>query len=132
MDSDTPPPIYTDDDPSNLEAEPFLHDHHHDRPPTAAALPTFKLPHGRWSRRLQVTSPPRILLILTLIMFILVVSGMMIMMPVFRIIEDAVCRAHYATPPGETVDERLCKVDEVQSRLEYLGGWAALVKRDRS
>ena len=60
-------------------------------------------------------------------MFTLVVSGMMIMMPVFRIIEDAVCRAHYATPPGETVDERLCKVDEVKSRLAYLGGWAALV-----
>ena len=52
---------------------------------------------------------------------------MLIMMPIFRLVEDTVCHRYYKKDPSEKIDERLCKVDGVQSELAYLGGWAALL-----
>lgn len=84
---------------------------------------------GRWAfaAHIQAQKPKTIVLLLALLMFSIVTSGMLIMMPIFRLVEDTVCHRYYKKDPSEKIDERLCKVDGVQSELAYLGGWAALL-----
>ena len=49
--------------------------------------------------------------------------------PTVRIIEDIYCKAYYKAndiskfSSGGTIDESLCKIDEVQEELEFLKGW---------
>jgi hypothetical protein len=47
------------------------------------------------------------------------------LLPLGRLIEDAVCRKYYDSP--DPVDEKLCKVDEVQTELAWLGGLYVVV-----
>ncbi|KAK1834018.1 major facilitator superfamily domain-containing protein [Podospora conica] len=113
---------------ADVETQPFLQRDDGDveepsRPFTGAKRP------GRWhcAAPLQAKKPKTIVLLLALLMFTIVTSGMLIMMPLFRLVEDTVCHRYYKKDPSEKIDERLCKVDGVQSELAYLGGWAALI-----
>lgn len=76
---------------------------------------------ARWSSsRYQVSSPKAIIGLVSLIIFFLTLSGTMALIPLGRLIEDAVCRKYYGS--SDPVDEKLCKVDDVQTELAWLGG----------
>ena len=51
-------------------------------------------------------------------------SGGLSAAPVTRILEDNLCRQYYdgIRQAGSPIDEKLCKVDEIQSKLAYLNG----------
>ncbi|OIW28726.1 MFS general substrate transporter [Coniochaeta ligniaria NRRL 30616] len=72
------------------------------------------------SSRYQVSSPNAVVGLLSLIIFFMALSGTMGLIPLGRLIEDAVCRKYYGS--SDPVDEKLCKVDEVQTELAWLGG----------
>ena len=77
--------------------------------------------------RFQVRRPRAIVLTTALLKFILTCSGSMILLPIFRLLEDAFCHEFYGDDSPGMIDERKCKVDEVQRRLAYLGGWVAMM-----
>jgi hypothetical protein len=60
-------------------------------------------------------------------MFTITTSGMLVLIPIFRLMEDAVCHLYYEKGMPEPIEERLCKVDGVQKRLAYLGGLSAMI-----
>lgn len=108
-----------------IEAEPLLGPGEQDDPDVPLTQPTTA-----WSRiaaRFQARNPSTIVLLLTILMFAITTSGMMFMIPIFRIVEDAFCHVYYEKDPSEPIDERLCKVDAVQGRLAFLGGVGAMV-----
>lgn len=89
----------------------------HDGPDSP--IPQLPTPTAtRWPRR-------RIILLASLTKCLVVFSGMLMLIPLYRLIEDALCRAHFDTTLP--VDEMECKVDAVQSRLAYLLGWMTLL-----
>ncbi|KAK5662626.1 hypothetical protein OQA88_8540 [Cercophora sp. LCS_1] len=110
-----------------FESQPLLADD--ERDPEDIASPRDGGPRRNWAFavRLQPRSPKTIVLLLAVLIFVVATSGMMIMVPIFRLVEDAACHDYYKKDPSEKIDERLCKVDEVQSRIAYLGGWAAML-----
>ena len=57
----------------------------------------------------------------------IVLTGLMIMMPMYRLIEDTLCHAHFKDDSPDIIDEMKCKTDEVQSDLAYMLGWFGLV-----
>ncbi|MBE3046132.1 hypothetical protein IMZ48_27060 [Candidatus Bathyarchaeota archaeon] len=82
---------------------------------------------GAKKRQWGVSSPRGILMLATGIKFAVVLSGMMVMLPFFRVLEDAFCHRHFGdTSPG-FIEEKKCKVPEVQQDLAYLMGWLMLV-----
>jgi hypothetical protein len=106
---------YQDDVDYVPEVAPFLgeqtdiEDHHVDSPS-----------HERQLRAAKAT-----LGLLGFVVFCLSLSGTMVLIPLGRLIEDVICRQHYGT--SGTIDESQCKVDEVQARLAWLGGWTAAI-----
>lgn len=73
--------------------------------------------------RFQARNPSTIIWLLSAAMFVFTASGMMVMVPMFRLMEDAICRAYFKVPPGAgPIDEAQCKGDQVQSELAWLGG----------
>ena len=79
------------------------------------------VPSPRWSiAKYQVSSPNAVVGLVSLIIFCMALSGTMSLIPLGRLIEDAICRRYYRS--SEPVDEKLCKVDEVQTELAWLGG----------
>lgn len=80
----------------------------------------------RW-RRWRVESPRGVLVLATTIKFAVTLSGMMVILPFFRLLEDAFCHRHFGdTSPG-FIEEKECKVPEVQKDLVFLMGWLMLV-----
>ncbi|CRK38563.1 hypothetical protein BN1723_015352, partial [Verticillium longisporum] len=77
--------------------------------------------------RFRPDTPFAIVLLLATIKGILVGSGVLLMTPMVRLMEDAICHVHYHKDISEPIDEKDCKVDDVQSQLAYLGGIGALV-----
>ncbi|KAB5555062.1 major facilitator superfamily domain-containing protein [Coniochaeta sp. 2T2.1] len=76
---------------------------------------------ARWSSsRYQVSSPKAIVALVSIIIFALALSGTMGLIPMGRLIEDSICRKYYGT--ADPVEEKLCKVDAVQTELAWLGG----------
>lgn len=82
---------------------------------------------ARSASRWQITSPHKIVMLVTLIKFSTVASGMMLLVPLYRLIEDMLCHVHYNDPSGDIIDEMKCKVQEVQSRLAFMLGWFGLL-----
>ncbi|ODA79841.1 hypothetical protein RJ55_05438 [Drechmeria coniospora] len=74
----------------------------------------------------QARSGSTIVLLAATVKFCITASGMLMLIPLYRLIEDAVCHAYYDDSSPELMDERRCKGDEVQSRLAYLLGWLGL------
>ncbi|CRK18772.1 MFS efflux pump atnC like protein [Verticillium longisporum] len=77
--------------------------------------------------RFRPDTPFAIVLLLATIKGILVASGVLLMTPMVRLMEDAICHVHYHKDISEPIDEKECKVDDVQSQLAYLGGIGALM-----
>ncbi|KAM0328646.1 hypothetical protein ACHAQA_005058 [Verticillium albo-atrum] len=93
---------------------------------------------SRWTRwqalyaklhlhRFQPETPFAIVVLIACIKGALIASGILIMMPMFRLMEDAICHLHYEKDLAEPIDEKECKVDDVQSKLAYLGGIGAVI-----
>jgi MFS transporter, PCFT/HCP family, solute carrier family 46 (folate transporter), member 1 len=115
-------------DTNDPETQPFLQREECDGDEPSRPFAGAKRPgRGLLAAHLQAQKPKTIVLLLALLIFIIVTSGMLMIMPVFRLVEDTVCHRYYKKDPSEKIDERLCKVDGVQSELAYLGGWAALL-----
>ncbi|KAK0609971.1 major facilitator superfamily domain-containing protein [Bombardia bombarda] len=117
-------PTLNDDDAENeflLDgANPKKHHHHH------RFAAGGSRGHGFLSR-FQARRPATIIALLAIVLFAVITSAMMIMIPMFRLMEDALCHVYYHKDPSEHIDERECKVDSVQSELAFLGGWGALI-----
>ncbi|KAH7029234.1 major facilitator superfamily transporter [Microdochium trichocladiopsis] len=68
--------------------------------------------------------PSTIILILAANIFFAASSGALQQMAATRIFEDVFCRQYYADKTefqlGDPIDERMCKEDEIQSRLAFL------------
>ncbi|KAF4981001.1 hypothetical protein FZEAL_3116 [Fusarium zealandicum] len=83
-------------------------------------IPSYRF--SRWG----VHSPRRIVILVAVIKFSIVLSGMFLLLPSARLLEDLFCHVHYQDTSAEFIDEMKCKVDEVQSNLGYLYGWHGL------
>jgi hypothetical protein len=118
------------DDHESSETQPFLAEDEREREDAGAddGPPDAKQPrHLGLASRFQARNPKTIVLLLAILLFTVTTSGMLIIVPIFRLIEDAACHSYYHKDRSEKIDERLCKVDEVQGLLAYLGGWAAML-----
>ncbi|KAH7152136.1 major facilitator superfamily domain-containing protein [Dactylonectria estremocensis] len=78
---------------------------------------------NRWGIR----SPRRIVLLLAFVKFLIVLSGMLLLVPYARLLEDLFCHAYYNDPSSDIIEEMKCKVDEIQSRMVFFFGWSGLV-----
>ncbi|KAF1735228.1 hypothetical protein CRV24_004150 [Beauveria bassiana] len=78
---------------------------------------------ARW----QVRSPRHIILLVSFAKFCIVCSGLMLMVPMFRLIEDAICHGVLDDASPGLLDEMTCKDDDVQARLATFMGWSGLV-----
>lgn len=79
---------------------------------------------------LQAKSTRSICFLIALFSFLLSMGGAIANVPTTRLIEDHICRSYYdgqGGPPKE-IDETMCKVDEVQSRLVFLNGWLSMIE----
>lgn len=85
--------------------------------------------HGRrgFFARFQARKRKTVVVLLAVLMFSIATSGMLILIPIFRLLEDAVCHLHYEKPRSEPIEEQLCKVDGVQQELAFLGGIGAML-----
>lgn len=68
----------------------------------------------------QAQSPRAVLVVITFMLFAMVLSAVVLIIPLARLIEDDLCRRYYNT--HEPIEEERCKVDEIQARLAWLGG----------
>ncbi|KAM3447079.1 hypothetical protein MY3296_009074 [Beauveria thailandica] len=75
----------------------------------------------------QVRSPRHIVLLVSFAKFCLVCSGLMLMVPMFRLVEDAICHGVLDDASPGLLDEMKCKDDGVQARLATFMGWSGLV-----
>ncbi|KAK3934710.1 major facilitator superfamily domain-containing protein [Diplogelasinospora grovesii] len=124
-----------DSEPWHPERAPLLGDSFQDDDPRdfpaadGAELEDIdvKQPRHTSAVRFQARSPGTIITLLSVLLFLIATSGMMIMLPVFRLLEDALCHQFYQLPPDTSIPEKECKVEEVQTQLAYLGGWAAVM-----
>ncbi len=134
------PHVHDRDDRDDLnEAEPLLTVEERDSAEIEIAESPDSEPdrrHDRRSRkharrgfaaRFQAQRRSTVVVLLAVLMFGLTTSGMLILIPMFRLVEDAVCHLHYGKPLSEPIEERLCKIDEVQKELAYLGGLSAMI-----
>ncbi|KAF4466490.1 mfs transporter [Fusarium albosuccineum] len=83
-------------------------------------VPSYRF--SRWG----VHSPRRIIILVAVIKFTVVMSGMLLLLPSARLLEDLFCHLHYKDDSSDIIDEMKCKVDEVQANLGYLAGWNGL------
>ncbi|KAI9149369.1 MFS efflux pump atnC [Paramyrothecium foliicola] len=77
--------------------------------------------------RWQARSPRTIIFLLALIKFSVVCNGMLLLLPVYRLIEDSLCHVYYEDDSLDIIPEMKCKVDAVQSQLTFLMGWLGLL-----
>ncbi|OHF01733.1 major facilitator superfamily transporter [Colletotrichum orchidophilum] len=75
----------------------------------------------------RARSPRTIIILLALLKFAITIQAMLLMLPMMRLVEDGICHKHFKLGPAETIPEMKCKVDEVQKRLAWLGGWQSLI-----
>lgn len=115
-------------EPYDQEDAPFLDDPERsdESIPPASSKPS-PIRTLQNARRWQVKTPSSIILVASLSKFVIVTGGLMMMMPLFRLIEDAICHVHYEDDSMDIIDEMKCKVDEVQSPLAFMLGWFGLL-----
>ncbi|EEY17274.1 conserved hypothetical protein [Verticillium alfalfae VaMs.102] len=73
------------------------------------------------------TTPFTIVVLLACLKATLFSSGILFLTPLFRLVEDAICHVHYQKDLSEPIEEKECKVDEIQSQLAYLLGTGAVI-----
>lgn len=84
------------------------------RPASIASFPSIEIP--------KVQNPNTAVAIMCALIFVASGSGGFFNIPMTRIFEDRFCQEYYSSIilNKEDIDEELCKVDVVQSRLAYL------------
>lgn len=115
-------PFLNDDEREEADAgvEPELAPHEQPDEPLPSR-PRIKA--ARW----QAKTPGTIVFLAAVLKFCITSSGMLLLIPIYRLIEDALCHVHYEDDSYDIIDEMKCKVDEVQSRLASLIGWCGLL-----
>lgn len=67
-----------------------------------------------------------------LLFFLSELSELILVSPRIRLLEASICRSHYLAhgnpsgiinPDDGSIDESLCKLPEIQTRLAYIRGW---------
>ena len=106
------------------EREAFLGDDYARSEESLPASPTRKRILGK---KYQLSNPKAIVALLTFLKFAVVMSGMIIMMPVYRLIEDVFCHRHYEDDSPGLIEEMKCKTDDIQSELAFFIGWSGLL-----
>jgi PCFT/HCP family folate transporter-like MFS transporter 1/3 len=77
----------------------------------------------------QVQRPQTIVLLLSLIILVLATASNLMIVPTTRILEDIICHHHYEVQgQGDVIDEKLCKIDAVQSQLAYVNGLISMME----
>lgn len=89
----------------------------------AWASHTFSARRRRW----RVSSPRGVLVLASVVKFGVMVCGTMSMLPFFRVLEDVFCHRHFEDSSPGFIEEKKCKVSEVQQSLAYFMGWLMLV-----
>lgn len=118
----------TTDEDERIEAEPLLAAGEPEIPADSDdEAGTRPPPRRSITSRFQAQRPSTIVVLLAILMFTLATSGLMILVPMFRLLEDAICHAYYEKDRAEPIEERLCKVGGVQKELAFFGGWAAMI-----
>lgn len=111
-------------DQASPEDAPFLDHPDEPIPESSSPEPASRLrSHRPW----QTSKPKTVIVLLSLVKFFIVLSGMLMMMPMYRLLEDAFCHAHFGDDSPGLMDEMKCKVEEVQSGLAFLMGWMGLL-----
>ncbi|KJR81573.1 uncharacterized protein SPSK_00715 [Sporothrix schenckii 1099-18] len=112
----------------------------------AASNPRRRVAGAAWY---QAQRPGSVIALVAVLLFFLVFAATLALVPMLRLVEDAICRRHYGLNYGDDggsnstvsvnthkqflendftrtatngTDERLCKVDAVQAELAWLGG----------
>ncbi|KAF7552268.1 hypothetical protein G7Z17_g4443 [Cylindrodendrum hubeiense] len=67
----------------------------------------------------------RVLVLLGFTMFCMALCGSMVLVPLSRLAENVICHQYYDTT--EPIEEKHCKVDEIQTKLAWLGACAAML-----
>lgn len=123
-------------DPDRIEAEPLLAAEERDSIDICESPAGPDQSHESHTRhharrgcasRFQAQNRTTIVVLLAFLMFTVTTSGMLILIPIFRLMEDAICHLYYDKGMFEPIEERLCKVDGVQKKLAYLGGLSAMI-----
>jgi len=75
-------------------------------------------------------TPRSIVLLLSLNILCLATGGSLSIVPVTRILEGILCHGYYdgLREQDGSIDERLCKIDEIQSKLAYLNGILSMIE----
>jgi len=79
------------------------------------------------ARKWQTRSPWTIVFLAAVCKFVITLSGMMFLLPFFRILEDGFCHRYYNDKSSDFLDEKECKNKEIQKQLAYFVGWFGLV-----
>lgn len=107
------------------EDDPFLNG---DERSDAGSLHSHPEPQIRFrTSRWQLKTPRQVIIMLAVIKFSVVCAGMMLLLPLARLIEDLFCHAYYKDNSLDIIDEMKCKVEEIQSRMAYLNGWSGIL-----
>ncbi|CAG9954146.1 unnamed protein product [Clonostachys rosea f. rosea IK726] len=116
-----------DEDVPFLDYEDQDHTETHGKPSTPdSAVPeqrTIFIKAASW----QVKTPGSVVLLIAATKFFVILSAMIMVIPIYRLIEDALCHVYYKDDSNEMIEEMKCKVDEVQANLALLMGWLAVV-----
>lgn len=94
--------------------------------------PLLSASNGDYTSAQKTQSPQRlsatwVVTILAIIVACLSLASDLIGVPMVRIVEDAVCQDYYASQGAAPhflgrIDEKLCKLDEIQIELAYVLG----------
>lgn len=69
----------------------------------------------------KVHTPQAVTLLFVGLVLLASAAGGLLVIPLTRMVEDIVCRQHYGfTDEGGDIDESLCKIEAVQSRLAFI------------
>ncbi len=79
--------------------------------------------------RFKVHRPRTIVFLLSLIILIESTGANLMVVPTTRILEDVICHRYYDVQDlDNSIDERLCKTDAIQSKLAYLNGLVSVAE----
>ncbi|PTB42177.1 hypothetical protein M441DRAFT_78933 [Trichoderma asperellum CBS 433.97] len=107
------------------EDAPLLGEYEREREPIfpsddEAAPPIINA--ARW----QVKTRKSIVRTIAIVQCAIIGTGMLLLIPLYRLIEDSVCHVYYGDDSLDLIDEMKCKTDEVQAQMAYLLGWLGL------
>ncbi|KAL7925557.1 major facilitator superfamily domain-containing protein [Trichoderma austrokoningii] len=113
----------TNNEPHAREDAPLLrgHEREHESISDDEAAPPI-INAARW----QVKTRNSIVRTIAVVQCAIIGIGMLLLIPLYRLIEDSVCHVYYGDDSLDIIDEMRCKTDEVQARMAYLLGWLGL------